>query len=141
MDKFCKLFNVGPKAVMYFSDTDGAIHDQTYYGKPVSFDLSLALVNYAGIQFEFIQPLRGDDNPYSDYLKSNPNGGIHHINVAWRDFGGACKALRDAGATELTTGELMGGEFIYLELLEQMGLVFESSANIPDDYGIGDLMP
>jgi hypothetical protein len=129
VDNFCKLFNLDEDDTFVVNTADGGISEAKYYGKDVKFSLIIALVDYAGIQFEFIQPVDGDDNPYSDFLKNN-GPGIHHTNVMFGDYEKSLKAIEAFGGREMISGKLYGNAFCYWDLMNQMGLTFETAEDM-----------
>jgi hypothetical protein len=132
-DHFCKLFDLDEDETFVVDTGDDGISEAKYYGKDVHFSLIIALVNYAGIQFEFIQPAGGDDNPYSDFLK-NSGQGIHHVNVLFGDYEKSLKAIEAFGGREMISGKLHGNAFCYLDLLNQMGLTLETAKDMDEDF-------
>jgi len=133
LENFCRLFSLDEKKAILIPDTGEGITSARYYGQEVSFRLAIALINYAGIQFEFIQPLGGDANPYSDFLQQH-GPGIHHINVQYSDYDHAIHAFEAAGGKEMVSGQLFGGHFCYWDLCNSIGLVLESSKDLTDEY-------
>jgi hypothetical protein len=132
VENFCKLFAVDDDDVMMVETEEDGLTETTHYEKDVEFSLNIALVNYCGMQFEFIEPAGGDENPYSEYLKRN-GPGIHHINVMFEDYSKSIEAIKKAGGKVMTKGKLYGAEYIYMDLLEQMGLVFETAEDIGEE--------
>lgn len=130
---FCRLFAVSDDEVTIIEAGEDVLTDTKYYGKDVKFTNRMALINYHGMQFEFIESTGGDDNPYSDYLKRN-GPGIHHILVMFSDYDKSLAAIEDFGGKVMTQGKVYGGSYIYLDLLDQMGLVLETAESIDEDF-------
>jgi catechol 2,3-dioxygenase-like lactoylglutathione lyase family enzyme len=57
-----------------------------YQGKTVSYAFKVALLDVGNTQIEFIQPVRGP-SPYSDALRSHPEGFAHHVAFAVPSIG------------------------------------------------------
>ena len=133
-DNYVELFGVNREAIMFLDTRElaGDWKNTEYMGKPVKFDLKIALISRAGIQFELIEPVGGDDNPYSDFLKNN-GGGLHHVFIAFDNYEESVKALFDKKIPILTSGELLGGAYKYFDLTKELGLIVET-AEVPDDY-------
>jgi hypothetical protein len=135
LDNFAALFGIDEDDTMLMETGPDGITDAKYYGKVVSFSLAIGLVNYAGVQFEFIQPLTGDANPYSDFLKEK-GAGIHHINVFFKDYQNAMSVFEQKGYPKMITGKVMGASFDYTDLIKDMGLVLETSADLTEAYAL-----
>ena len=133
VDNFCKLFGQDEDDAFVVDTESDGISEAKYYGRDVGFSLIIALINYAGIQFEFIQPTGGDDNPYSVFLEKN-GAGIHHINVLFGDYDKSLKAIDAFGGKEMIAGKLYGNSFCYWDLLDQMGLVFETAKDMDEEF-------
>ncbi len=59
--------------------------ENTYDGRPVTFYIKTARLNFGGIDFEYIEPLDKDGkDPYADWLRAHGQG-IHHINMKLAD--------------------------------------------------------
>ena len=121
MDNFCALFNV-PKNRRVLLDVRE--------GENSNFSAKFGWVNYAGLQFEFIQPMGGDDKTYSDFLKTI-GGGLHHIMFSADDPVSILNDFRGAGVPEVTPGshdgEIQDPAVGYFDLKKEMGLIFEVS--------------
>ena len=133
-DNYVELFGVNKETIMFFDTRElaGDWKNTEYMGKPVKFDLKIALISHAGIQFELIEPVGGDDNPYSDFLK-NSGGGLHHVFISFDDYEESVKALFDKKIPILTSGELLGGAYKFFDLTKELGLIVET-AEVPEDY-------
>jgi hypothetical protein len=130
--KYKSMLGVTDAAITRFRTSD--LPDWTklkYKGAPVDFQLDIALINHAGIQFELIQPLSGDANAYSDFLEQVGEG-IQHIMVQV-DYGATLKSLEEAAYPPLTEGQMVGTQFRYFDLTNDLGFVLEL-VDVPDDF-------
>lgn len=130
--RYKSMLGVEDGAITRFRTSD--LPDWTklkYKGAPVDFQLDIALINHAGIQFELIQPLSGDANAYSDFL-AQVGEGIQHIMVQV-DYGATLKSLEEAAYPPLTEGQIVGSQFRYFDLTKDLGFVLEL-ADVPDDF-------
>jgi methylmalonyl-CoA/ethylmalonyl-CoA epimerase len=59
-------------------------------------------------KIELITPL-GRDSPLRNFLKKNPNGGIHHVCYEVRDISESRRKLLESGAKLVGNGELKIG--------------------------------
>ena len=106
--------------------------DQQYRGNPVRFDLKVVLFNHRGIQFELIEPLGGEDNCYSEFLRDK-GPGIQHIFIHMEDFDKTSEALIADGVPILTSGHMLGADYRYFDFSDKLGLILET-AKLPEDY-------
>ena len=60
--------------------------------------------NMPGSKIELLEPL-GDNSPIANFLKRNPDGGVHHLCFEVDDILAARDEMRAKGATVLGTGE------------------------------------
>lgn len=121
VDDFCTLFQVPENRRIIISVKEG---------ENANFSALFGWVNYAGVQFEFIQPLGGDDKTYSEFLEKT-GGGIHHIMFQFDDAASTLEDFRLAGIPEVTPGSYCGKikdpTVGYFDMKETMGMIFEIS--------------
>lgn len=105
----------------------------TYRDRPVDFVANISLSYAHDMQLELIEPVRGDANFYSDFLRDH-GPGLHHICVEAPDADGFDSALTDAtvhGAKVVGRGVMPGGlRFAYVSD-PQAGVPFLEIAHIP----------
>ena len=66
--------------------------------------VTVIFVDLPNSKLELISPL-GERSPIENFLKKNPNGGIHHICFEVGDIQKSIKKLKNEGAQILGTGE------------------------------------
>ena len=66
--------------------------------------VTVIFVDLPNSKLELISPL-GERSPIENFLKKNPNGGIHHICFEVEDIQKSIKKLKNEGAQVLGTGE------------------------------------
>jgi hypothetical protein len=115
IDKFFVAENIDGKSVA-----------TRYFGRPVDCLIHI-YVAYAGdTQFEFIQPVRGE-NIYQDFLNDTGGDGIQHIGrlMPIAGFDAAVEALRGSGYTEMQTMTFEISKVAYFDTRRQIGTVTE----------------
>lgn len=122
MKQFCEMFDVPEDYQILLHIKEGENGSR--------FTADFGWVNYAGIQFEFIQPISGDLATYQEYLRET-GGGIHHIAFTSEDSGKLMADFRASGAKEITPGsdggKLPDPNVGYFDFHKEMGLRFELS--------------
>ena len=102
--------------------------DVIYQGEPIDVRVKLALGFMDDLNFEIIQPLAGGDaNIYSDFLATNPNGGLHHIGFRVLESDAAAAHLEEVAGPAVQTGKLGtdGGHFAYVDTRATTGVFTE----------------
>jgi methylmalonyl-CoA/ethylmalonyl-CoA epimerase len=66
--------------------------------------VTTVFVELPNTKIELLEPL-GEDSPIANFLKKNPNGGMHHVCYEVEDIYKARDQMRAAGATITGTGE------------------------------------
>jgi hypothetical protein len=105
---------------------DGKSVATRYFGRPVDCLIHI-YVAYAGdTQFEFIQPVSGE-NIYQDFLNDTGGDGIQHIGrlMPIAGFDAAVEALRGSGYTEMQTMTFEISKVAYFDTRRQIGTVTE----------------
>jgi len=103
MKKWAKL-GVGP----FFRLTDLPLASFAYEGSSALPRLDVALANFGDVQIELIQPTDDTRSPYSDFLESHGEGGLHHISMWSRDFDADLARWELRGFTPDCTGQAAG---------------------------------
>jgi catechol 2,3-dioxygenase-like lactoylglutathione lyase family enzyme len=132
--KYKSLLGVPDEAINVFETKNLPSWLETRYrGKPSNFHVKAALIDFGGMQFELIEPVAGDPSVYSEFLeKVGP--GIQHIMVQPKDHDRMKEILERNGSELINQGKLLGGEFRYYDLTEDLGFVLELFAGLPDEY-------
>jgi hypothetical protein len=97
-----------------------------YFGRPVDCLIHI-YVAYAGdAQFEFIQPVSGE-NIYEDFLKETGSDGIQHIGqlMPIARFDAAVEELRASGFAEMQTMTFEISKVAYFDTRKAIGTVTE----------------
>jgi methylmalonyl-CoA/ethylmalonyl-CoA epimerase len=66
--------------------------------------VTTVFVELPNTKIELLEPL-GDNSPIANFLKKNPNGGMHHVCYEVEDIYKARDQMRAMGATITGTGE------------------------------------
>jgi methylmalonyl-CoA/ethylmalonyl-CoA epimerase len=66
--------------------------------------VTTVFVELPNTKIELLEPL-GEDSPIANFLKKNPNGGMHHVCYEVEDIYKARDQMRAMGATITGTGE------------------------------------
>ena len=90
--------------------------------------VTVIFVDLPNSKLELISPL-GESSPIENFLKKNPNGGIHHICFEVRDIQKSIKKLKNEGAQVLGTGKAKigahGKPVVFLHPKEFNGTLIE----------------
>ena len=90
--------------------------------------VTVIFVDLPNSKLELISPL-GESSPIENFLKKNPNGGIHHICFEVEDIQKSIKKLKNEGAQVLGTGEAKigahGKPVVFLHPKEFNGTLIE----------------
>jgi methylmalonyl-CoA/ethylmalonyl-CoA epimerase len=97
-------------------DLDASIHTyENIFGASVGkmieqkdHGVTVVFINLPNTKIELITPL-GRDSPLRNFLKKNPNGGIHHVCYEVRDISESRRKLLESGAKLVGNGELKIG--------------------------------
>lgn len=100
-----KIFGVKP-------DYRGTTPDlQRYYkGRVADFAASMIFYNFANIELEFIQPVRGESD-WNHFL-ADKGEGLHHIRFSVDDWEGTTGGLRENGVSVLMEGRSVKGDYL-----------------------------
>ena len=119
IEYYSTVFGIGPFKAMH-----PKFHNKTYRGKPTDFDMKLAFTNWKPVQVELIEPLRGQ-NIYYDFLKKNPDGGIHHLGYEVPDLDEAINNYARNGINVIQGGRVEGGGHAYFDTESLLGFIIE----------------
>ena len=90
--------------------------------------VTVIFVDLPNSKLELISPL-GESSPIENFLKKNPNGGIHHICFEVEDIQKSIKKLKNEGAQVLGTGQAKigahGKPVVFLHPKEFNGTLIE----------------
>jgi catechol 2,3-dioxygenase-like lactoylglutathione lyase family enzyme len=126
---------LGVKKWVRLPDVHFAPDTCTYRGEPADFHASISLSYLGEMQLELIAPVRGE-SIYREFLRENPNGGLHHICTEAVDvehFDAALAAAVQRGTDIVSQGVMPGGiRFAYLSEAAA-GVPYLELAHIPDE--------
>ena len=90
--------------------------------------VKVVFINSPNTKVELIEPL-SENSPISNFLKKNPNGGMHHICYEVSDLKSTSKKLKEVGATILGDGKpkigAHGNPVIFLQPSDFSGTLIE----------------
>jgi methylmalonyl-CoA/ethylmalonyl-CoA epimerase len=66
--------------------------------------VTTVFVDLGNTKIELLEPL-GENSPIANFLKKNPNGGMHHVCYEVEDIHAAVAKMKAEGATITGTGE------------------------------------
>ena len=113
---------LGVPGFLVKEDIEG--QEQTYLGKPGNFRHSIAF-GYAGeMQIELIQALSGEST-YTDFLKQNPKGGVHHLGILVEDYAAAVADMKARGFELVQSGRNGETRFAYFDVDHPIGTLLE----------------
>jgi catechol 2,3-dioxygenase-like lactoylglutathione lyase family enzyme len=103
---------------------DIQLQEQTYLGKPGDYRQSLAFGFAGQMQIELIQPLAGTSS-YSEFLKSNPKGGVQHLGIMVENYDAAVADMKARGFTLVQSGRNGDTRFAYFDTDDLTGTLME----------------
>jgi hypothetical protein len=117
---------LGAPGHAYFSPA--GLRNHVFEGLPIATVLDIALVYMGDIQVELVQPVSGV-GVHFEYLRSHPEGGIHHIGFAThssRQFASDTDRLIAIGFPRAQYGELSEtAQFAYFDARHTVGSYVE----------------
>ncbi|HDZ18926.1 hypothetical protein LCGC14_1444810 [marine sediment metagenome] len=79
---------------------------------------------------ELFEPL-DDKSIYSQFLETNPEGGIHHVGIMVENIDEELKKWDSKGIKRMISGILPTNRFVYYDTREMFGYVTELLDNVP----------
>lgn len=100
-----------------------------YQGREIEADVDMVFGYSGRLMIEVIEPKSGDDNIYSEHLKTQGEG-LHHLGIEVRDYKAYMKRVDDLGITVIQSGALKskGGamsHFAYIDTTPWCGYPIE----------------
>ena len=92
--------------------------------------IKVGFANIGNTMIELFQPL-DDKSLYSEFLKKNPEGGIHHVGILVTDIEKEAKKWDAMGLKRMISGVLPSNRFVYYDTREMFGYVTEILDNVP----------
>ncbi len=90
------------KAAKVYRDTLGATVSEAV--PQPDHGVTTVFVDLGNTKIELLEPL-GENSPIANFLKKNPNGGMHHVCYEVEDIHAAVARMREQGATITGSGE------------------------------------
>lgn len=118
------LFGLGP---FHFIEWPNRPDSKYYYrGTEKHIKNSQAFLPVGSLEFEFIQPLEGDRNPFREFLEQRGEG-IHHVLFEVEDMDAVIETLSHQGVDVLQsgTGIRPGTRWALLDTQELVGFLVE----------------
>ena len=92
--------------------------------------IKIGFARIGNTMIELFEPL--DYNSlYSEFLDTNPNGGIHHVGILVENIDEELKKWDSMGIKRLISGVLPTNRFVYYDTREMFGYVTELLDNVP----------
>ncbi|MCL5071148.1 MAG: VOC family protein, partial [Actinobacteria bacterium] len=133
MYKYVYNYGIGPMYVLKF-DSDN-VSDMFIYGKRKNYSMNVGVCPIGDIRFELIEPL--SDSIYSEFLKKNGEGVIHHLKLDVDDYDKTLGYLNSIKIRSIQSGYQLGDRGVniynYLDTSDQLGFICEI-VNISKDF-------
>lgn len=125
MEHYWRVLGVGPWKV--YTNGPPPLRNVTYYGRPASYRVRVALANTESMVVELIQYLEGD-SIHRDFLAAQGEG-IEHVGVYVSNLDEPLARLRSQGLTVLQSADGLGaigdGRYAYLDTRSTLGTILE----------------
>ncbi len=123
-ETLCAMCAIDPAGIRYvdLSEQNAPVK---FRGRLVTAYMRLAMVQVAGVEFEFIQHTGGDVNSQKEFFDQH-GPGIQHICLGVNDYAGMRERMRALGAETLVEGgSAENGFYCYMDLRKDTGLIVE----------------
>lgn len=126
---------------------EGKYQCNNYLEKDCEFYHELYRFNLGGVDFEIIQPLTDNPNPYTDFLKKNGGNGIHHVAMTFENREVMRAEMKELGLPILTYSSQGGkpmdkdnADVYFYDMREKFGIIVEAVEGlvgpiVNEDYG------
>ncbi len=125
MEHYWRDLGIGPWKV--YTNGSPPLRNVTYYGRPASYRVRVALAHTESMVFELIQYLEGD-SIHRDFLAAQGEG-IEHVGIYVPNLDEPLSRLRSQGLTVLQSADGLGaigdGRYAYLDTRSTLGTVLE----------------
>jgi len=125
MEHYRCVLGIGPWKV--YTNGPPPLKNVTYYGRPASYRVRVALAHTESMVFELIQYLEGD-SIHRDFLAAHGEG-IEHVGVYVANLDESLARLRSQGLTILQSADGLGaigdGRYAYLDTRSTLGTILE----------------
>lgn len=96
---------------------------KTVRGKKVEYDMDLRLAKLGGMNFEIIQPLKGE-TVYTEFLNKHGEG-LHHLAFEVKDFDAEVAEMQKRGFKVVQTGAMPQSRWAYFDTDSVGGMLIE----------------
>ena len=125
MKHYWNVLGIGPWKV--YTNGPPPLRNVTYYGRPASYRVRVALAHTESMVYELIQYLEGD-SIHRDFLASH-GPGIEHVGIYVPDLEVPLARLRGQGLSILQSADGLGmsgdGRYVYLDTQSSLGTILE----------------
>ena len=92
--------------------------------------IKIGFASLGTTMIELFEPL-DDKSIYSEFLETNPEGGIHHVGIMVENIDEELKKWDSKGIKRMISGILPTNRFVYYDTREMFGYVTELLDNVP----------
>ena len=125
MEHYWSVLGIGPWKV--YTNGPPPLRNVTYYGRPASYRVRVALAQTESVVVELIQYLEGD-SIHRDFLATQGEG-VEHVGIYVPDLDAHMARLRSQGLTVLQSADGLGssgdGRYVYFDTRSALGTVLE----------------
>ena len=121
---FCTLFDIEETAIKVVDTKEAGAAPIRVHGQEMVTYSILAMVNVAGVQFEFVQPNGGGMSSQQEFLDKH-GAGIQHICIDVDNYNEMMQKMEDMGGEILSAGGEGAYSYRYMDMRKHMGMVFE----------------
>ena len=116
-----KLFGLPESSYEIIGDYEFA--NTTYKGKRTAAKSKAAFYNMGSLDLEIIEPM-GEPSTWNDFLVENGEG-VHHLAWYVKGIDEVAAYLESQGMPLIQKGNWDGGQYMYFDAKEQIGLIIE----------------
>lgn len=121
MELYWDIFGIGPWRILTFQPPN--LKNAIVRGKSEPFTMKLAIAQIGNIQWELIQPLKGN-SIYQEFLDQKGEG-LHHIACDVGDYDHAVTLMQEHGIGILMGGQMLTDSFAYMDTEKLLGTIVE----------------
>jgi len=125
MEHYWHLLGIGPWKV--YTNGPPPLRNVTYYGRPASYRVRVALAHTESVVVELIEYLEGD-SIHRDFLATHGEG-VEHVGVYVSNLEEPLARMRSQGVTVLQSADGLGaigdGRYAYLDTRSSLGTILE----------------
>ena len=127
MRTYVEEYGIGPWGVYEFNP--GTVQGMHERGEPVAWSWRLAIAQVGQVQWELVEPLKGD-SVYARFLAEH-GPGVHHVGVGVASYDDTLGELAGRGKDVVLGGEYNGITFAYLSTDDDLGVITEIFSGAP----------